>query len=147
MDVPLGVDAGETEPQEVTAHETAHLTPCPLVSLLTVAVKACIVLSSTTALLLETDRIIAGDGGVTGELPPHERLAAARIAAADAPTWRTQIIGDITAPMTDCEFVWNALGKKGHPRPKNGPYLRNIILPNVSQVKPNITVGDVTLIV
>lgn len=109
MGVPLGVDAGETEPQEVTGHETAHLTPNPLVSLLRIAVNTCIVLSSTTALLLETDRMIAGGGGVTTELPPHARSAAARIATANAPTRRTQVFGDIRASMTDCEFCGDAL--------------------------------------
>jgi len=36
--VPLGVKVGDTEPHEVALHESAHLTPCPVVSFVRVAV-------------------------------------------------------------------------------------------------------------
>jgi hypothetical protein len=97
--VPPGVDVGDTDPQELTAQESVHLTPIPLVSLLRVAVNGADVLSSTTAVLVESDRMIGGGGGdVAAELPPHARLAAARIAAVNAPTTRTQVFGDIKPP-------------------------------------------------
>lgn len=96
--VPLGVDAGETEPQDIAVQDTVHFAPCPLVSFRRVAVNCAVVPSSTTALLLETDRMIAGVTGGTGELPPHDRLATARLATSNAPSTRTRVAGDIKPP-------------------------------------------------
>ena len=139
MGVPPGVDVGDTDPQELTAQESVHLTPIPLVSLLRIAVNGAVVLSSTTAVLVESDRMIGGGGGdVTAELPPHARLAAARIAAANAPTTRTQVFGDISLHDTYVEFCGDAL-REGSSTPQEWPLTANMILPDLVHVKPVIT--------
>ena len=139
MGVPPGVDVGDTDPQELTAHESVHLTPRPPVSLLRIAVNGAVVLSSTTAVLVESDRMIGGGGGgVAAELPPHARLAAARIAAANAPTTRTQVFGDISLHDTYVEFC-GMPSEKGSSTPQEWPLTANMILPDLVHVKPVIT--------
>ena len=138
MGVPPGVDVGDTDPQELTAHESVHLTPRPPVSLLRIAVNGAVVLSSTTAEFVESDRMIGGGGGgVAAELPPHARLAAARIAAANAPTTRTQVFGDISL-HDPSNFVGMPSGK-GSSTPQEWPSTANMILPDLVHVKPVIT--------
>jgi hypothetical protein len=50
--VPLAVDAGDTDPHEDAWQETVHITPLLFTSFTSVAVNACVVLSSNVALAL-----------------------------------------------------------------------------------------------
>jgi hypothetical protein len=94
--LPLPVDAGDTVPQEAAAQETVHITPLLFTSFTSVAVNACVVLSSNVALALSREILISG-GGAVAEAPPQLRLADAKAAAKNASAAR--FLGDIAASI------------------------------------------------
>jgi hypothetical protein len=94
--VPLAVDAGDTDPHEDAWQEIVHITPLLFTSFTSVAVNACVVLSSNVALALSKEILIRGGGGVA-EAPPQLRLAAAKAAAKNASAAR--FLGDIEASI------------------------------------------------
>jgi hypothetical protein len=86
--IPLLVEFGETDPQELPEHETVHLTPPGLTSFTTVAVNDCAVLSKTVALVVSRERLTGGGGGGVADAPPHAKVAASNIAAVNTPRSR-----------------------------------------------------------
>ena len=74
---PLDVEAGDTVPHGAVGHDTDHLTPLLLGSLLTLAVKSALAPACTVAEVWESDTLMDGGGGPE-EPPPHpaKKLAA-----------------------------------------------------------------------
>jgi hypothetical protein len=70
VDAPLAVVTGDTVPHGAEGHDTDHLTPLLVGSLLTLAVKFAIAPASTVAAVWESDTLIGGGGEMEGP-PPH----------------------------------------------------------------------------
>jgi hypothetical protein len=75
VDAPLAVVTGETVPHDAVGHDTDHLTPLLVESLLTLAVKFAVAPACTVAEVWESDTLMGGGRGLE-ERPPH---AARRI--------------------------------------------------------------------
>jgi len=69
--VPLAVEAGDTVPHGPIGHANDQLTPLPVASLLTVAVKLAVPAAPTVAEVCDSDTLTRGGGGPEDdELPP-----------------------------------------------------------------------------
>ena len=71
--IPLGVEAGDTEPHGAATQDTDHSTPMLAGSLLTVAVKFAVVPAKTVAAVSESETLIA-ESGVVDEPPPPQAV-------------------------------------------------------------------------
>jgi hypothetical protein len=70
VDAPLAVVTGDTLPHGAEGHDTDHLTPLLVESLLTLAVKFAIAPASTVVAVWESDTLMGGGGGL--EEPPPQ---------------------------------------------------------------------------
>jgi hypothetical protein len=70
VDAPLAVVTGDTVPHGAVGHDTDHLTPLLVESLLTLAVKFAVAPAWTVVAVWESDTLMGGGGGLE-EPPPH----------------------------------------------------------------------------
>ena len=70
VDAPLAVATGDTVPHGAVRHDTDHLTPLLVESLLTLAVKFAVAPACTMAEVWESETLMGGGGGLE-EPPPH----------------------------------------------------------------------------
>jgi hypothetical protein len=79
VDAPLAVATGDTVPHGAVGHDTDHLTPLLVESLLTLAVMFALALACTVAAVCESDTLIGGGegggGGLEGPPPQPARRA------------------------------------------------------------------------
>ena len=108
MGVPLAVEAGDTLPHGPVGHDTDQLTPLPVESLLTVAVKLAVPPASTVAEVSESDTLTGGGGGPTllpPPLPPPQaqrnRAGIARVAKSVAVALRVENRSFMTPPIVE----------------------------------------------
>jgi hypothetical protein len=97
---PLGVEAGDTEPQGAAEQETAHVTPLLAVSLRTVAVIVTVPPACTAAEVGETVTLMAGGGGGGGALDelPQAELTMATPRQSQSCSRRTRFVDFTTHP-------------------------------------------------
>ena len=94
VDTPLGVVAGDTVPHGAVAHDTDHLTPLFVESLLTVAVKFVVAPAWTVAAVWESATLTGGGGGPLLPLlppPPPQATRQTKAPAANGFTGDTGI--------------------------------------------------------